>query len=118
MVLLLLLLYRLCHCLLDNLVQWTLGPIPSCFLPEYVAYYVLPGSRAPGSHCLISATSGPARIPLHSAQVMFWIHYSLGVLQLFRQSAFVHVDLPFVLFPLSTLAEHGCYFDFYGTVGL
>ena len=86
------------------------------FPPEYV----LPGSRAPSSHCLISATSGPARIPLHSAQVMFGIHDSLGVLQIFRQSAFVHADHPFVfkLFPLSTLAEHGCYIDFYGTGGL
>jgi hypothetical protein len=80
--------------------------------------YVIPGSLAPSSHCLISATSGPAQIPLHSADVMFGLRDSAGVLQIFRQSAFIHVDLPFALLPLSTLAERGCYFDFYGTVGL
>ncbi len=70
--------------------------------------YVIPGSLTPSLHCLISATSGPARIPLHAAQVMLGIHDPMGILQIFRPSAFIHADLPFAWFPLSTLDEHGC----------
>jgi hypothetical protein len=42
---------------------------------------------------------------LHSADFMFEIYDSAGVLQIFHQSAFIYPDLPFAMFPLSTLAN-------------
>ena len=80
--------------------------------------YAIPGTIVPSLHCLTSATSGPAHVPLHSADVLFGMHDSAGELRRFRQHAFIHADLPFALFPLSTLGARGCYFDFYDVVGL
>ena len=84
------------------------------FPPEYA----VPGTIAPSSHCLTSATSGPAHFPLNSADVMFGLRDSVGVIRIFRQSAFIHPYLPFALFPLSLLSDQGACFDFYGTLGL
>ena len=76
------------------------------------------GTIAPSSHCLTSATSGPAHVPLHSAEVMFGMRDSAGEMRRFRQRAFIHANLPFALFPLSALGAQGCYFDFYDVIGL
>ena len=67
--------------------------------------YAIPGTMVPSSHCLTSATSGSAHVPLTSADVMFGMRDSMGVLvmRMFRQNAFIHPDLPFALFPLSLL---------------
>jgi hypothetical protein len=80
--------------------------------------FALSGTLTPSSHCLTSATSGPAIVPLSSAEVMFGLRDSIGVMRVFRQRAFIHSDIPFALLPLSLLGENGCYFDFYGTLGL
>jgi hypothetical protein len=80
--------------------------------------YAISGTISPSLHCLTSATSGPAHVPLHSAEVMFGMRDSTGVMRRFRQHAFIHVDLPFAIFPLSSLGACGCYFDFYDVLGL
>ncbi len=49
---------------------------------------------------------------------MFGMHDSAGEMHRIRQHAFIHSDLPFALFPLSTLGARGCYFDFYDAIGL
>ena len=80
--------------------------------------YVLPGTLAPSLHCLTSATSGPAHVPLHSAEVIFGMRDSDGCMRRFRQHAFIHADLPFALFPLSALGARGCFFEFCHEIGL
>ncbi len=65
---------------------------------------------APSLHCLTSATSGPAHVPLNSAEVMFGMCDSAGKMRRFRLHAFIHADLPFASFPLSVLGAQGCYF--------
>ena len=80
--------------------------------------YAISETIAPSLHCLTSATSGPAHVPLHSAEVMFGMRDSTGTMRRFRQHAFIHADLPFALFPLSSLGARGCYFDFYNVIGL
>ena len=80
--------------------------------------YAISGTTAPSLHCLTSATSGPAHVPLHSAVVMFGMHDSAGEMRQFRQHAFIHADLSFALFPLSTPGARGCYFDFYDVLRL
>ena len=84
----------------------------------FTAQFAVPGSIVPSHHCLISATSGGTQIPLERAKVVFGMYDSDSCLHVFRQSAFLHPALPLVLFPLSMLADAGCFFDFYGTVGL
>ena len=61
-------------------------------------------------HCLAPATSSLAHVPLHSAEVMFGMNDSAGEMRQFRQHAFIHADLPFALFSLSTLGARGCFF--------
>ncbi len=73
---------------------------------------------APSLHCLTSATSGPAHVPLHSAEVIFGMRDSDGCIRRFGQHAFIDADLPFVPFPLSALRARGCFFDFYHEIGL
>jgi hypothetical protein len=80
--------------------------------------FAISGTIAPSSHCLTSATSGPAHVPLHSAEVMFDTRDSAGEMRRFLQRAFIHADLPFALFPLSALGAQGFYFDFYDVIGL
>ena len=80
--------------------------------------FALPGTLTPSSHCLTSATSGPAIVPLSSAEVMFGLRDSMGMMQMFRQRAFIHHDISFALLLPSLLGEKGCYFDFYGTLTL
>jgi hypothetical protein len=80
--------------------------------------YTISGTFSSSLHCLTSATSGPAHVPLHSADVMFGMRDSTGAMRRFRQYAFIHVDLPFALFTVSFLGARGCYFDFYDVLGL
>jgi len=84
----------------------------------FTAQFAVPGSIVPSHHCLISATSGGTQISLERAEVVFGMYDSDSCLHVFRQSAFLHSALLLVLFPLSMLADAGCFFDFYGTVGL
>ena len=89
--------------------------------------YVLSGTMAPSLHCLTSATSEPAHVPLHSAEVIFGMRDSDGCMRRFRQLAFIHADLPFARFPLSALGACGCFIEcfcsgcsrvFYHEIGL
>ena len=80
--------------------------------------FVIPGTLSSSSHCLVSATSGPAQIPLAKGDVMFGMYDLDGVLHVYRQAAFIHDALPFALLPVSSLCNQGCYFDFYGSIGL
>ena len=84
----------------------------------FTADFAVPGSIVPSTHCLISATSGPAQIPLEQGIVVFGMYDSCSELHVFRQTAFLHSDLPLALFPVSLLADSGSYFDFYSKVGL
>ena len=67
--------------------------------------FAIPGTVAQSLHCLTSATSGPAHVPLNSAEVMFGIRDSTGEMRRFRQHAFIHADLPFAF--ISTFRS-GC----------
>ncbi len=69
--------------------------------------FAIPGTFTPSSHCPTSATSGPAHVPLNSAEVMFGMRDSAGVMRRFRQHAFIHAAVPFALFPLLYLALRG-----------
>jgi hypothetical protein len=80
--------------------------------------YAIPGTIAPSLHGLTSATREPAHVPLHSAEVMFGMRDSTGVMRWFRQHTFIHFDLPFALFPLSSPGALVCYFDLYDVLGL
>ncbi len=94
--------------------QWTLVRV-SFFLSSA---YAIPESLAPSLHCLSSASSGPAHVPLQSAQVLFGMRDSVGTMRMFHWTAFIHAGLAFALFPLSNLGAQGCYFDFYDIIVL
>jgi hypothetical protein len=57
---------------------------------------------APSLHCVASAISGPAHVPLHYAEVMFDLRDFAGVMRRFRQHALFMLicHLRYFLFPL------------------
>jgi len=83
----------------------------------FTADFAVSGSIVPSKHCLISATSGPAHIPLQRGTVVFGLYDSNSVLHVFRHSAFLHSDLPLVLFPVSMLADSGIILIFTAQLG-
>ncbi len=67
----------------------------------FLPVFGIPGTLAPSLHCLTPATSWPAQVPLHSAEVMSNMHYSFWVMRWFLQHAFIHAQLN--LFQVSLL---------------
>ncbi len=72
------------------------GPNIFILLPVFA----IPRPIAPSLSCLTSATSGPAHIPLHSAEVMVNMHNSVCAMRRLPQHAFIPAGLLFALYPL------------------
>ena len=80
--------------------------------------FLVDGTRKHSMHCLISATTGPAAVPLDHGTVIFGMIDSQEQIHCFRESVYIHDALPFALFPVSCLSDREVYFDFYGTSSL